>query len=139
MGQRFSSAFSLTEQKCLSETHLTNPNSLASWAVKRLPVKHNSLARLKKRKTKRLFIIVACFISPFNWFTTVIMIPVFKPFKPQYQHTNSPNWSPYISLKNELREFDNRSRHFLLGDHFIYSHNVSLDSVWILLGENWSW
>ena len=25
-------------------------------------------------------------------------------------------------------------------DHFIYSHNVSLDSVWILLGENYlSW
>ena len=27
-----------------------------------------------------------------------------------------------------------------MGDHFIYSHNVSLDSVWILLGENYlSW
>ena len=25
-------------------------------------------------------------------------------------------------------------------DHFIYSHNVSLDNVWILLGENYlSW
>ena len=78
-------------------------------------------------------------MSPFNWFTTVIMIPVFKPFKPQDQHTNSPNWSPYISLKNELREFDNRSKHFPLGDYFIYSHNISLDSVWILLWENWSW
>ena len=32
-----------------------------------------------------------------------------------------------------------RSRHFLLGDHFINSPNLSLDSVWILLGENWSW
>ena len=42
---------------------------------------------------------------------------------PQYPHTNSPNWSLYISLKNELREFDNRSRHFLLGDQFINSHN----------------
>ena len=27
-----------------------------------------------------------------------------------------------ISLKNELREFDKRSKHFLLGDHFINSH-----------------
>ena len=39
-----------------------------------------------------------------------------------YTGTNSPNWSPYISLKNVLREFDKRSRHFLLGDHFINSH-----------------
>ena len=61
------------------------------------------------------------------------------PFKPQYPHTNSPNWSPYISLKNELREFVKRSRHFYLGDHFINSHNLSVDNVQILLGENWSW
>ena len=61
------------------------------------------------------------------------------PFKPQYPHTNSPNWSPYISLNNELREFDTRSRHFLLGDHFINFPNLTLGSVWILLGENWSW
>ena len=60
-------------------------------------------------------------------------------FKPQYPHTNSPNWSPYISLKDELREFDKRSRHFYSGDHVINSHNLSVDSVWILLGENWSW
>ena len=26
-----------------------------------------------------------------------------------------------------------------MGDHFINSHNLSLDSVWILLGENCSW
>ena len=46
------------------------------------------------------------------------------PFKSQYPRTNSPNWSLYISLKNELREFDKRSKHFLLGDHFINSHNL---------------
>ena len=61
------------------------------------------------------------------------------PFKSQYLQTNSPNWSLYISLKNELREFVKRSRHFYLGDHFINSHNLSVDNVWILLGENWSW
>ena len=27
-------------------------------------------------------------------------------------------------LKNELREFDKRSKHFLSGDHFINSHNL---------------
>ena len=38
------------------------------------------------------------------------------------------------SYENTL--FDDRSRHFLSGDHFIHSHYISLDSVWILLGEN---
>ena len=52
---------------------------------------------------------------------------------------NSPNWSLYISFKNELREFVKRSWHFYLGNHFINSHNLSIDNVWILLGENWSW
>ena len=41
-------------------------------------------------------------------------------FKPQYPHTNSPN----ISFNNKLREFDKRSRHFPLGDHFFNSHNL---------------
>ena len=45
----------------------------------------------------------------------------------------------YISLKNKLREFDNRSRHFLLSGYSINSHNLSLDSVWILFGVIWSW
>ena len=41
-----------------------------------------------------------------------------------HPHTNSPNWSLYISLKNVLREFDKRSKHFLLSDHFVNSHNL---------------
>ena len=47
----------------------------------------------------------------------------FNPSSPNI-HTNSPNWSLYISLKNELREFDKKSKHFPLGDHFINSHNL---------------
>ena len=47
-----------------------------------------------------------------------------NPVSPQYLHTNSPNWSSYISIKNKLREFDKRSKHFLLGDHFANSHNL---------------
>ena len=38
------------------------------------------------------------------------------------------------------REFESRiwSKHFLLGDHFINSHNLlSLDNVRISLGQNW--
>ena len=45
------------------------------------------------------------------------------PFHPQYPHTNSPDWCPYTSLNNTLREFGRRSKHFLLGDHIINSHN----------------
>ena len=45
------------------------------------------------------------------------------PFQPQYSHTSSPGWSSYISLKNKLREFGRISKHFLLGDYFINSHN----------------
>ena len=54
-----------------------------------------------------------------------------QPFKPQYQHTNSPVWSPYwryISLRNWLREFDKRSKHFPFGNYYINSHNPS--SLW---------
>ena len=43
-------------------------------------------------------------------------------FSFSYRHTNSPNWSPNISLQNEL--FDKRSKHFPFGDHFIYSYNL---------------
>ena len=31
----------------------------------------------------------------------------------------------YFPFKNELREFDKRSNHFLFADHFINSHNLS--------------
>ena len=54
-----------------------------------------------------------------------------QPFKPQYQHTNSPVWSPYwryISFRNWLREFDKRSKHFPFGNYYINSHNPS--SLW---------
>ena len=44
-------------------------------------------------------------------------------FHPQYPHTNSPDWSPYTSLNNKLREFGLRSKPFLSGDHIINSHN----------------
>lgn len=31
------------------------------------------------------------------------------PFKSQYLHTNSPDWSPHIFLKNKLRDFDKKN------------------------------
>ena len=57
-----------------------------------------------------------------------------QPFNPQYPHTNSPNWSLYISRKNKLKEFDKRLKHFLPADYFINSHNLftslCIDIVW---------
>ena len=44
--------------------------------------------------------------------------------KPQYLNSNSPDWSPYISLKNQLREFVYWSKLFPSGDHFINSRSV---------------
>ena len=40
------------------------------------------------------------------------------------------------AIKNYLREFYNRLRHFPFGDHLINSYDLSPDSVWISLGEN---
>ena len=48
-----------------------------------------------------------------------------KPFMLQHPHTNSPHWSPYRALKNLLKEFEERSKHFPFGDHFITTHNLS--------------
>ena len=47
-------------------------------------------------------------------------------FKPQYSHTNSSYWSPYISWKNWLREFDRRSNHISFGDYFSDPKNVGI-------------
>ena len=39
-------------------------------------------------------------------------------------NTHSPDWAPYISSKNWLREFVCRSKPFPSGDHFINSHST---------------
>jgi len=57
------------------------------------------------------------------------------PFKSQYPHTNSSESSPYISLKNKLRESVKRSRDFSLEDHFLILATFLLDYVSILFGE----
>ena len=47
-------------------------------------------------------------------------------FNPKYPHTNSPKWTLYICLKNQLREFGRRSKiFFFIGDRSINSHNLS--------------
>ena len=56
--------------------------------------------------------------------------------KSQYPLTNSPNWSPYISLKNYSREFGKRSNIFLFVIILLILIDFAHDSLWILLGEN---
>ena len=56
--------------------------------------------------------------------------------KSKYPHTNSPNWSPYISLKNYLREFGKRSNIFLFVIILLILIDFAHDSLWISLGEN---
>ena len=65
------------------------------------------------------------FVEEFFWPKSLPEVnTVYYPFKSQYPHTDSSNWSLYISLKNGLREFNERSRFFLIGDHFINSHSI---------------
>ena len=61
---------------------------------------------------------------------------IVNPFKSQYPHTNSPNRSPYISLKNYSREFGKRSNIFLFVIILLILIDFAHDSLWILLGEN---
>ena len=53
-----------------------------------------------------------------------IIIEYFHPLSPNVHIHIYPNWSVYISLKNQLRELHKRSKHFLFSDHFIISHNL---------------
>ena len=78
-------------------------------------------------------IIQKVFLFPFQLnASSVLWSAVISHFKLQYWHTNSPNCSPYISWKNQLREFDKRSKHFPWDDPFINS--LYLYWCWSLLG-----
>ena len=54
-----------------------------------------------------------------------MLVTIFcNPFKPQYPNTNSPDRSPYISLKDWLREFVCVSKLLPSGDYFLNSHDI---------------
>ena len=105
------------------QVKMTSRRSLNLWCGAFLPMSHQQfifLSRVKKVFTT---------LSAFQW-------NIFKQdFDPRYSRswcivkynarTNSLNWSPYIFLKNYLREFGKRSKHFSVGDHFIESHCFS--------------
>ena len=71
--------------------------------------------------------------SKFNLLNTETI----NPLSPNIHIQILQNWSPNISFMNELREFDKRSRHFPLGDHFTNSHNLISWHCVISLGEIW--
>ena len=60
-------------------------------------------------------------------------------FKLQYQQTNSPDWSPYISLKISWENLLKDQSIFLMVSISWILKTISFDYVWILVGENWCW
>ena len=59
---------------------------------------------------------------------------------PRYPHTNSPHRYPYISLEDQLREFDmTKWKHFPLVIDLLILIAFSVDGVLILLRENSCW
>ena len=63
----------------------------------------------------------------------VVAMLLFNPLSPNIHIQILQNWSLYVSFMDGLREFDKRSRHFLLGDQLINSHSLisgqSMDMV----------
>ena len=60
--------------------------------------------------------------------------PQLLTFETQYPYTDSPDWSPYISLQNVLKEFDERSS-FPYMITLLILQTFSFDYVLILLGD----
>ena len=72
---------------------------------------------------------------------TCIKSKRFKDGSCTYKNTGSSHLKPQLIsihfFTQQLRGFAQRSKHFPLGDHFIYSHKPFF--VLILSGENWCW
>ena len=60
-------------------------------------------------------------------------------FKPRYQQINSPDWSPYISLKISWENLLKDQSIFPMASISWILTNISFDYVLILLGESWCW
>ena len=113
---------------CFSFQTLLLSNSVFWWAECLLLTLHT----LKKAifNYAKSFFWNTALAKPFGWTWA---------FKPQYLNTNSPDWYPNISFKNKLWEFKKSSKHFAFSDYSINCHNISLDDVLMLLGENICW
>ena len=62
-----------------------------------------------------------------------------SPFKPQDQHTNSPDWSLYISFKNSWENLIKDQSILPLVINLVILITFTLDDLLMLLGENWCW
>lgn len=49
------------------------------------------------------------------------------------------NTEPLFQPQHLQTELHKGSKHFLFADHFVNFHNLSLENVWITLGENCCW
>ena len=82
---------------------------------------------------------MGCVCMHVFWFNVLSCVVFINPLSPsihiQILQTDLHTFPLRISWENLIKD----QGIFFLGDHFINSHNLSVDSVWILLGENWSW
>ena len=62
-----------------------------------------------------------------------------QPFKPQGPHTNSPDWSPYISFKNSWENLIKDQSPLPLLINLVILITFTLDDLLMLWGENWCW
>ena len=66
-------------------------------------------------------------------------LPSIYPFKPQYPHTNSSDWSSYISFKNSWENLVYDQSILPLVINLVILITFTLDDLLMLLGENWCW
>ena len=78
-----------------------------------------------------------------NWPKIIIIIIAisswYSPFKPKDPHTNSPDWSPYISFKNSWENLVKVQSFFPLVINWVILITFTFDDLLMLLGENWCW
>ena len=66
-------------------------------------------------------------------------VQLYWPFKPQDPHTNSPDWSQFISFKNSWENLVYDQSILPLVINLVILITFTLDDLLMLLGENWCW
>ena len=66
-------------------------------------------------------------------------VQLYWPFKPQDPHTNSPDWSQFISFKNSWENLVYDQSILPLVINLVILITFTLVDLLMLLGENWCW
>ena len=75
----------------------------------------------------------------FGIFRSMVSTPITRPARCSVPHTNSPDWSSYIPFKISGENLIKDQSIFSLVIILFILITISLDNVWLLLGENWCW